>query len=200
MAKKEASPYQITLKNVRLLFPKIWTPEALEEGQKKKYGAMFGLDPDTPHGKANLKLVKSKIEELKLETWKDKADKIKIKDDRLCLVDGNDMTNQESGEVYDGCADMMIVSAKNEKQFPRVDRNRNPVTEADDVLYPGCYVNAVVRLYVVTDQKKGGNGIFASLEAIQYFAKGDRFGGKPVDADDVFDELGDEDDEDDPLA
>ncbi|MNK37358.1 hypothetical protein D3C87_559240 [compost metagenome] len=200
MAKKEPSPFQITLKDVRLLFPKIWTPVALEDGQKKKYGAMFGIDPSTAEGKKTLALVERTIDALKKETWKDKADKIKIKDDRVCLLDGDEMTNQESGEVYDGCAGMMIVSAKNEKQFPRVDRNRNPVTEADDVLYPGCYVNAVVRLYAVTGQEKGGNGIFASLEAIQYLRKGDRFGGAPVEADDVFDELGDEDDEDDPLA
>lgn len=196
-ANKKESPFQISLKNTRLLFAKIWVKEAQQAGQKPKYSAAFAMDPDTPDGKRNIALINKKIEELKLETWKEKAAKVKIKDDRIALQDGNDMTHSETGEVYDGCADMMVLTAKNEREFPRVDRKRKRVTEEDDVLYSGCYVNAVVRLYAITDQDKGGNGIFATLEAIQYLSKGERFGGKPVEADDVFDELEEEEDEDD---
>ena len=52
----------ITLKNVRLSFPQIWTAKAFNEGQTKKYSANFLLDKDTDKEQLeNLKKAKENL-------------------------------------------------------------------------------------------------------------------------------------------
>lgn len=193
----EASSYQIILKIARLSFPKLFVPTSSIADGPKKYRASFLMDPETKEGAANIKKCEDTIARLKKDTWKSKADKIRIKEDRLCFGDGDVMGLNQEGELFDGYEGMMVIKAANGKKPTVVDKDRSPIDESDDRIYGGCFVNAVVRLYTVTGEDKGGNGIFASLEAVQYKRKGESFGAASVDPDDVFDDESDEDEDED---
>ncbi len=187
---------QVVLKKVRLSFPHLWEPTKSVEDGKLKYRGAFLMDPETKQGAANIAKINAAIKEAKAGKWKDKADKIKIKDDRMCLKDGDSCVGEESGEVYIGYAGMMAITTANSRQPQVVDCDKTPLTESSGRPYAGCYVNAVISIYAIADAAKGGNGIFATLEAVQFNSEGEAFGAAPVDIDDVFDDVSGEDEDD----
>lgn len=189
---------QVKLIDVRGSFLRLFEPSKSTEEGRETFKGNFLIDVSTPNGKKNQKACEAMITEIKKLTWKDKWDKVKIKEDRICYRDGDSFVGAESGEIYDGYEDMMVVVSANQSRPTVIGRNREQLVEKDGVIYSGCYVNAIVRFYAVTDQKKGGNGIFASLEGVQFVRKGEAFGSAPLDADE-FDDLGDDEEGDDGL-
>lgn len=188
-------PGQLVLKNVRLSFPHLFTPTRSTEDGALKYRAAFLIDPETAQGRANIKVIESELARVKADKWKDKADKIKFKEDRIAFVDGNTCASQDTGEIYNGYEDMKVIKTANSKKPQVVDGSRTALTEeeAEGKIYAGCYVNAVVSLYAINDADKGGNGIFATVEAVQFSKHGEAFGAGQVDVDDVFDEITEDD-------
>jgi hypothetical protein len=193
-----ARPDIAVLKNVRLSFPKLFKAEKSTDTSAPKFSAAFLIDPDTAEGKANIKAINAAIEHAKTKTWADKAEKIyaNIDWDRKPLRDGNKATNAE-GDIYAGYEDMMFVQASSaEKRRPQtLKRDKSPTVEEDNILYGGCYVDAVVSVYPITDKDKGGNGVFASIEVVRFRRDGEPFGAGAVDADDYLDDLEEEDDD-----
>ena len=194
----------VTLKNVRLSFPHLFEPTASVEGGPKKYRAAFLIDPTSESGKANLKVLNAAIDKAALGVWKtkEKADKIRAKldSDRSGLRDGEDATNKD-GDVYAGYEDMKFITASNGKK-PKVLRRDKSVIDSTEAaeIYGGCYVNAVVSVWATNQEKHGGNGIFFTLEIVQYAKKGEPFGAAELDEDDYLDDMGDEDEDDDGLV
>jgi len=188
-------PGQLVLKNVRLSFPHLYHPKASVEDGTPKYRSTFLLDPDSAQGKANIKLIEAEIDRVKLAEWGDKALKIKLKEDRMAFVEGDTCVSQESGDVYVGYEGMMALKTANGKRPQVVDGSREAITEeeSEGKIYAGCYVNAVVSIYAISDIKKGGNGIFATVEAVQFSKHGTAFGAAAVDVYDAFDEIVEED-------
>lgn len=180
---------EAVLKNVRLSFPKLWKKEAATDDAKPKYGASFLMDPATPDGKRNVRACQQAIEAVMMEKFKRK---VTLKPGREGMQDGDDVISDKTGEPYVGYEGMKVVTAKNDKKFPIVDRRKRPVSEEDDVIYAGCYVNVVLRFYGIDGKEKGGNGIFASLEALQFAGDGEAFGGGSVDVDDYFEDFEDD--------
>ena len=87
--------------------------------------------------------------------------------DKLPIQDGND-------KGYDGWTDNVIISAANKKRPVIVGRQRQPVAEGDlDSPVSGDYVNVVLDLWGMNNNY--GKRIIASLEAVQYAAKGEPF-------------------------
>lgn len=191
----------VTLKNVRLSFPHLFEPTASIEDGPKKYRAAFLIDPNTESGKANLKVLNAAFDKAALGVWKtkEKADKIrnKLDSDRSGLRDGEDATNKE-GDVYAGYEGMKFITASNGKK-PKVLRRDKSVIDSTEAaeIYGGCYVNAVVSVWATNLEKHGGNGLFATLEIVQYAKKGEPFGAAELDEDDYLDDMGDEDEDDD---
>lgn len=168
----------IKLENVRLSFPHLFQPHAMEEAQEKKYGATFILDNEQ-HGKL-LDQIEATIDRLALDHWKKKMHF------KSCLRDGNEKPNMDG--YGDGC---MFISASRKTRPAVVDRQVNPVTEEDGVIYAGCYVNATVRLWV--QDNKWGKRVNAELRAVQFVKDGDSFGAGPVDAENEFEAIAGED-------
>lgn len=191
-------PDVAVLKNVRLSFPKLWKPEKSTETSTPKYSAAFLIDPTTEQGKANIKAMNAVIAHVKKARWAEKADKIysNIEWDRKPLRDGNKATNAE-GDVYAGYEDMMFVQASNQKRPQLFNRDKSQLREEDNVIYGGCYVDAVVSVYSVVDKDKGGNGVFASVELVRFREDGEAFGAGALDADDYLDDLDDDEDDED---
>ncbi|MDX0622848.1 DUF2815 family protein [Sinorhizobium medicae] len=189
----------VTLKNVRLSFPHLFEPSASIEDGPKKYRATFLMDPKTTDGKANIAKLKAVIDKAALGVWKtkEKADKIRAKldSDRSGLRDGDDATNKE-GDVYAGYEDMMFIGATNGRK-PKVIRRDKSVIDSSEAseIYGGCYVNAVISVWATNQEKHGGNGIFATLEIVQYAKKGEPFGAAELDEDDFLDDMGEEEEE-----
>lgn len=188
----------VVLKGVRLAFPKIWKAEKATADSQPKFSATALIDPTTESGKANIKAIEAEIKRIKVETWAEKAEKIygNIDGKRKCYGDGDDATNEE-GDVYGGFEGMKFLKAANKRRPQIRDRDKSALTEEDNRIYGGCYVDMVVSLYAITDKDKGGNGVFATLEIIRFRKDGEAFGAAPLDADDLLDDLDDDADGDD---
>ena len=190
-------PDVVTLKKVRLSFPKFWKKEASTAEAKPKYSANFLIDPTTPEGKENIERINAAIKHVRSAAWGEKAPKIweAIEAKRKAYRAGESFTNDE-GDMYAGYEGMKVVVAANQKEFHRVDRNKKPLKQqtsnGDGELYGGRYVDAVVSFYAIQDKEKGGNGVFATIEVVRDLGYGDSFGNGGIDMDDYLDDLDDD--------
>ncbi|WP_278852000.1 DUF2815 family protein [Parasutterella excrementihominis] len=166
----------------RLSFEHIFVPDS-SNGSAPAYSATVLL----PKGDAQIQKIREEIQRVATEKWKDKAPgllKSLFATEKLCLRDGD---NKE----YDGYAGMMYVTSRNKARPTVVDRRCNPVTEADGLVYSGCYVNARIELWA--QDNANGKRVNAKLLGIQFVRDGDAFGAgsapaRPTD----FPDLGDD--------
>lgn len=173
----------VRLDNVRLSFPNLFKARAPKGSDKAKYSADFIMDK-----KAHKDLI-TKLEKLCERAMLNKFGK-KVGIKHMCLKDGND----PSKEGVEGYGDeVMYITAKSNTRPAIIDHNKNTVTEEDGKVYGGCYVNASVEIYGFKHDV-GGNCILADLRAVQFYKDGVSLGGRaPVDTDNEFDEVKDED-------
>ena len=184
MSDKRKDPSRVTLKRVRLSFADIWQAKAFGDGDgEPKFSANFLIDPDGKYGAANLDAMEDAIEHV-ISQQKEPRPFEKLKDEKRCLRNGDDYD-------YDGYEGMMFVSASNAKRPVILDRDKTALTEADGVVYSGCIVDAIVRVW--GQDNKWGKRLNASLEGIRFVEDGEPFGAAPLDPDE-FEDL-DEDDE-----
>lgn len=172
---------KVVLSNVRLAFSKIWEPEQFNGTGEPACSGAFLMDPNTPHGQANIKKVQEAMKAVAIEKWKDKAaatlKALGAKSD-LCLHDGAEKSE------YDGFEGMLFVTARNKARPTVVDSDKSPLTQADGKPYSGCYVN--VSLDVWAQDNKFGKRINAKLIAVQFKADGPSFSGGEGYSDDDF--------------
>lgn len=164
----------ITLKNVRLSFPQIWTPKAYMEGQTAKFSANFLLDKDAD--KEQIDSLKKAIKQAATVAFNGEIPKGL----KTCLGDGNE-------KAYDGYENAMFVSCSTRQRPTIIDRDRTPLVEEDEKPYAGSYVNAAISLWVQNNQF--GKRVNCNLVAIQFVKDGDAFGGGGVKVNDVFDDI-----------
>jgi len=157
---------RLTLKGVRLSFPKLFTPSQVSDASKPTYSATFLIPKDTPEGKAQAQAVNAAMSAVAKQIWGDQIPK--LKPEKLALRDGD----QETWDGYEGC---WYVNARNPKRVPVVDRDgQTPLVESDGKIYGGCYVNAVVTIWAQNNSY--GQRINATLEAVQFVREGEPFG------------------------
>lgn len=171
----------ITLKNVRLSFPQLWTPKAFTEGQTPKFNANFLLDKSKHQDQ--IADFKKEIKKAVVATWANKVPS----NLQICLGDGAEKS-------HDGYEDTMYISASNRNRPTIIDRDRTPLVEEDGRVYAGCYVNAAVSLWVLN--KPFGKRVCANLEAIQFVKDGEPFGAARPDTNALFDDISAEQDAD----
>lgn len=176
MATNEKDPSIITLPNVRLSFPHLWKPHAMEEGQEPKFSATFLLD-NGEHGPL-LDQIDALIDRLALDEFKKKVGF------KRCLRDGNEKSELEG--YGDGTS---FITASNKARPGVVNRVLTPIAEEDNIVYAGCYVNATIRLWV--QNNNWGKRVNAQLRAVQFVKDGASFGAGPVDATQEFKALDD---------
>lgn len=151
----------------------------------------------------NAKRVKAAIQEVAKEKWGDKevsdgeggkiprwkAVLADLDEDRQGLRKGN-RKRDKSGEIVDGFADKLYITARNTKRPTVVNRDRSPLTEEDGVIYSGAHGNMHIDIWALA--KQGVKPcIVADLTGVQFTRDGDAFGGgsAPAKTDD-FDDLG----------
>jgi hypothetical protein len=164
----------ITLKNVRLSFPQIWTPKAYMEGQTAKYSANLLLDKDAD--KEQIEKLKKAVKQAATVGFNGEIPKGL----KTFLGDGND-------KAYDGYENAMFVSCSTRQRPTIIDRDRTPLVEEDERMYAGCYVNAAISIWIQNNQF--GKRVNSNLLALQFVKDGESFGGGGVKVNDIFDDI-----------
>ena len=170
------------LNEVRLSFPSLWSTEKYNGTDTGKYAATFLMPKDSKVGKDVAQAIKDAMKE------------VGAKADKTPLRDGDKVE-------YDGYAGMWALKANTKKRPVVIDRTKSPITEDDDVIYAGCYVNASVEIYTMDGQY--GKRVGSQLNGVQFVKNGDSFGGggNAMDDFDAIDESSDEsDDEENPFG
>ena len=165
---------KIQLKNVRLSFPSIFQ-RASFNGEQGKFEATFLLNKETQADQiaALEKAIDTAIAEAK----------VKVPSDKRCLKDGDEFD-------YDGYAGHMAFKASTNRRPTVIDRDKTPLAEDDGKPYAGCYVNAIVDIWVQNNSYgKRANG---NLFGIQFFKDGEAFGAGDTDVTDDFDDMDDD--------
>jgi hypothetical protein len=164
---------KIHLKNVRLSYPSLFR-KAIFQGNETKFEATFLISKEDTLTK---QLLDSAIAAAVADA------KIKMpKEDKLCLKDGDSCE-------YDGYADHWSLKASSNKRPTVIDRDRTPLVEEDGKPYAGCYVNAIVDIWVMNNQY--GKRVGANLYGVQFLKDGEPFAAGDVDVTEEFDDLDD---------
>ena len=165
---------KIKLSNVRLSFPNIFK-RATFQGVEGKFEATFLLNKKTQADQ--IEKLQSAIDEAIKEA------KVKVPKDKYCLKDGDDFE-------YDGYERHMAFKASTNKRPTLIDRDKSPLVEDDGKPYAGCYVNAIVDIWIQSNDfgKRANSNLFG----IQFYADGDAFGSGDIDVTDEFDEFEDD--------
>ena len=155
----------IKLANVRLSFPSLFQTETFGGEDTGKYSATFILD-NSEHAKS-IAEIKKEIAEITKEKFKGKA----LPPDRIALKIADD--------TRDGMEDKMIIKSSTKKRPLVLNRDKTPVSEDDNIIYAGCYVNAIISLWPQDNQY--GKRINASLEGLMFNGHGEPFGSSGID-------------------
>lgn len=170
---------KIKMQAVRLSFPSLFNTAKFGGEDTGKYEATFVLDK-VEHAET-IASIKSQIDKLMKEELK-----VKIPSDKLCLKDGDEMGRPEFEGKY-------TIKASTKKRPLVINRDKSPITESDNVIYAGCYVNAIVSLW--PQNNNWGKRINAQLDGVQFCRDGEPFGDGGVSVDE-FDAFGDDADDD----
>ena len=137
---------------------------------KPAFSCSFLLTPDHPQ----LDEIRDAMKAVAKEKWGAKAQEVYgllSKQDRLALHDGDNKAN------YDGYPGNFFISARNAARPTVVNKDRSALTQADGVVYSGCYVNAVIEVWAQDNEH--GKRLNARLKSVQFFKDGEAFGAAP---------------------
>lgn len=182
---------RITVKNVRLSYEHIFTPTAFDDNSEPKYSATLIIAKDHPQ----LAELKKRFTEAGRETF---GSAFKTAGGwptgYTCALRDADVERNNDGVLlseanpeYKGC---YIINANSSKRPVVLNRDKSAITEDDEIIYSGCYINASIGIagYTYGKVKKG---VKAYLNGVQFKADGERFA---ADAADDFDVEEDDDD------
>ena len=160
---------KIKLNNVRLSFPSLFK-RAVFNGEEGKFEATFLIN------KTEQADLVEKIKSAIADKIKNDLKGAKLGADKICLKDGDDVE-------YDGYAGHVSIKASNNKRIPVFNKDKSPLVEDDNIIYAGCYVNAIVELWA--QDNSWGKRINANLLGVQFAKDGEPFGdGASASADD----------------
>lgn len=168
---------KIKIPSARLSFPSLFNMASFGGESTGKYEATFILDK-----KEHAKVI-AEIEAVIGKLQKDEL-KGKVASDKICLKDGDEMDRPE----YAG---KMTIKASTKKRPLVINRDKSAISEDDNIIYAGCYVNGIVTLWAQNNQY--GKRINAQLDGVQFVRDGDPFGDGGISVD-QFNAFDDEDD------
>lgn len=169
---------KFTIKNARLSFPALFK-KAVFEGVETKFEGTFLLDKTSQADQ--IESINNRIDEFLADKFPKGAPK-SVK--RTVFKDGDNVD-------YDGYENQMAFKGSNNKRITIINRDKSPITEEDNVLYAGCYVNVIVDLWY-SDHAKGGKQVLGNVMGVQFVKDGEAFGADTAADVDEFDELEDD--------
>ncbi|RWE37412.1 ssDNA-binding protein [Mesorhizobium sp.] len=189
---------------LRLSYCKVFEKTASTEGGKLLHRTNGLIDKNTEEGKASIGVINEAIKHLISTTWPGK-DPAKFKEalggdgpkSRWPLFDGDKYVNDE-GDVREGYAGKRYLKLTNDRKFKLKKRNGedfDDIDEAKELFVSGHWAIGYFHMYPIKDAKKGGNGIFTTGDALQFYKRDEQFSGGGID-DSEFDNYGDDEDDD----
>lgn len=173
------------------------TPSVAGGTLKYRTNGLIYLD-DREGGKANIKVVNEALKHIIDATWpgKDFVKFVGALGDRAPLFHGDKYTNEDGDirEHYEGTRFLKLTNDKKPKYKKRNGQDAEE-EELEELFVSGNWAVAYFHLYTIKDKDKGGNGVFSTLDALQYYKKDEQFSGGGID-DDEIDDLGDDEDDD----
>lgn len=109
---KSVTSEKIKLTNVRLAFPNLWVPKAMNEGQAPRFDATFLLDPTDAAHAAKIKELKAAIKDVATRAWPNGIPDEILSGEKVCLK--NNVYTDSEGTVrqrkkYNGYKDMYFL-------------------------------------------------------------------------------------------
>ncbi len=165
---------KIIVSEARLAFPDLFTAKGFTDPKTGKtsdptFSATLLVDRSDPSFR---KVIEAEEDRVAKEKWGAKAANI------MAEIRANNRSAIKKGELkasYDGFAGNDFISCNNKTRPTAVARNGSQVTEADGVLYAGCYVLAHIALWA--QDNAFGKRINANITGVQFLRDGDAFGG-----------------------
>lgn len=173
---------RIMLRNVRQSFMCYWKAEPFPTGNDPTpyFSGTYLLEADHPQ----LPELEAMCVDLANEKWGKKGPVI-LK--AIKMTGKIFLRNGDTKPDYDGFPGNFFISARSKVRPSYFDGQKQEITEAQGILYSGCYVNVSLETFAYT---KGNNGLGARQRGVQFVRKGDAFGGGgPPAAQDEFDEI-----------
>lgn len=155
--------------NARLSFPSLFK-KAVFNGVESKYEATLLIHTED----SVVKLMQEHIAELIKEA------KIKVPADKICLKLGDSLAREECRGVYS-----LKASASSRPTI--LNRDKTPLAEEDNVLYAGCYVDAIIDFWVMNNNY--GKRVCSNLLGVRFVKDGVAFGTANGDVTQLFDDL-----------
>lgn len=183
----------VRLDNVVISYPELWNPSAMEATQKPAYSAHAILERTHPA----VEKLKAAMKEVAISAWGENGAQLLAslaQQGRVCLRDGNTKVKND-GSVAPEYAGKLFVATRSYVKPTVIGRGREPLTEADGVIYGGAVVNMLVAIWAQTGTGKTasyGKRINAQLRGVQFVKDGEAFGGGRPASPDAFDQLEDE--------
>lgn len=164
----------IIIKEARLSYPKIWTPEEYTKGDgRPRYGANFVVEKGSEDDKA----IEASIADAAANAWGKKAEstlaRLRGQKTQWCY-----MPYFTDGDEDDDEKEYMSLNARRQASNGRpliIDWNKEPLDERAGRPYSGCVVAAMVSIYI---QPTGEHiGVRCSFSTVQFVRDGVPFGG-----------------------
>ena len=190
---------------VRLSFFKGFEKTASFEGGALKFRTNGLIYKDSDEGKAQIKVINEGIKHFMgtAAGWpgKEPAKFKELLEDgpkgRWPLFDG-DKYRDDEGEIRNGYEGTRYLKLTNDKKIKFRDRRGNEIEDREvleELFQSGHHAIAYWHLFGIKDQKKGGNGMFATCDALQFWKRDEVFAGGGI-SDDEIEDYGDDEDDD----
>lgn len=184
MSKKYLTSEKLLIPNSRMSFPRLDKPAAYSEGQALKYDATFLLDPSNAEHKTVIKTVEAAA----MKLVKEKFNGVVPDDITWCFGKGDKKATIKP-DTYGAYKGMWYLTAHEQTRPGIAGRDGKAVLPGEKQFpYAGCYVNGKVTLWLYTGPK-GKPGVNANLLAVQFVKDGPAFGRAPVDVEEEFDAI-----------
>ena len=171
------SGIKIKLKKVRVSYPNVFVPKAMEEGKEPKYSLAMLIEKTDA---ATIKLLRDTA----AAAWKLGFPSLKMPTafKNPMLRDGD--VEKPDAEGYAGA---YFVNAKSNRKPECIDQTGAPLTP--DEFYPGCFAMASITVKSY-DHPTGGKGVTAYLNNVMKIDEGEQLGDAGASAaDDFADEI-----------
>lgn len=152
----------IMISNVRISHPSIFERNVYN-GETGKFEATFLIPKDTKHGKKIKKTLDALIEKRVAASSLKKTPK----GDKCCLRDGDKADDKPE------YADHWTIKASRNKRPSALDGDGDPTTLDDEVIYAGCFVDAVIDIWI--QDNKYGKRVNANLYGVKFHKDGEPF-------------------------
>lgn len=166
----------VMLKNKRIGFPALATPQAIGDGEPA-YGGRLIIDPND----ADVAVIDAAILDVAKAKWKDTAEDVLavLREEKRICFEKSAYRNKKTGKVYDGFEGKFSLGTRNPKVRPTiVDRFGNEVTDTSEIgrlIYSGCRVHSKVEFWA--QDNSFGRRINCSLLGVMFAADDQNFGG-----------------------